>query len=80
MVLGNVKFQEVRTTLREIRKKKGLTLADVSALTGFSKSAICLYELNKRGLSVKKAKVFAEIYGCRWEELYEEDKTDGKTA
>ena len=34
-------------------------------------------ENGKRGLSVKKAKVLARVYGCVWEELFEDDENDG---
>ena len=46
-------------------------------LTGISKPAISLYENHKRGLSVKRAKMLAKVYGCVWEELFEDEDDDG---
>ena len=59
--------------LREKRKAAGLSMNQVAKLTGISKPAISFYENHKRNLSVKKAKIFAKVYGCVWEELYEDD-------
>jgi len=62
--------------LREKRKAAGLSLNQVKKLTGISKPALSMYEHGKRGLSVKKARVLAKVYGCVWEELYD-DEDDG---
>lgn len=63
--------------LREKRKAAGLSINQVVKLTGISKPSISCYENHKRGLSVKKAKVLAKVYGCVWEELFEDDDDDG---
>lgn len=59
--------------LREMRKKAGLSMNQVARLTGVSKAALSLYENGHRGLSVKRAKMLARVYGCVWEELFEDD-------
>lgn len=63
--------------LREKRKAAGLSINNVVSLTGISKASISLMENHKRGLSVKKARVLAKVYGCEWEELFEDDEEDG---
>lgn len=63
--------------LREKRKAAGLSINNVVALTGISKSTISQIENGKRGLTVKKAKILAKAYGCVWEELFEDDEEDG---
>lgn len=64
--------------LREKRKAAGLSINDVVKLTGISKPAISLYENHKRNLSVKRAKLLAAVYGCVWEEFFEDEEPAAK--
>ena len=64
-------------TLREKRVQAGLSMNQVSRMTGVSKTALSLYENGHRDLSVKRARVLAKAYGCSWEELYGDDEDDG---
>lgn len=48
--------------LKELRKKKGLTLSEVAAAMGVSRQAYSYYENNKRDPDTAMVKALAEFY------------------
>ena len=59
--------------LRELRKKIGLTQADVENLTGIDASAQSFYEIKLRKPTVKDAKKYGELFGFQWSEIFEDN-------
>jgi transcriptional regulator with XRE-family HTH domain len=57
--------------LKGMRKKAGLTIRDVVEMTGeeIDKTTISRIERDERGLSLKAAFYFSEIYGANLDEL-----------
>jgi len=66
----------IRIGLRERRKAAGLSLRNIQEITGISKPSMSMYENGKRGLTIKRARILAKVYGCNWKELYD-DENDG---
>lgn len=65
--------------IREIRKAKNLTLADVSAKTGVTIAYLSDIERgNRHGSSVTRRKI-ADVLGCTVDEL-KEGRADGKAV
>lgn len=55
--------------LREIRKRKHLTLKQVAALLNISESAVCLYEQGKRTPNIETAFRLSVALDCTIDEL-----------
>lgn len=60
--------------LREIRKEKALTEAEVSAKAGITQQYYNFIENGKRRPSVAVAKKIAEVLGFDWTRFYETDE------
>lgn len=58
--------------LREIRKSRGLTLADIAIAAKTTTVTISRYEKGKRKPSVKMAKKLGPLYGIPWTEFFKE--------
>lgn len=58
--------------LRERRKARGLTLADVASAAKTTPVTISRYERGKRKPSVKMAKVLGPLYGVPWTDFYKD--------
>lgn len=65
--------------IRKMRLVGGYTLKEIADKLDCSIPALCMYEHGKRPLPVYKARRLADIYGCAWYELYE-DEEDGKAV
>ena len=61
------------TKMRMLRKASGLTMKEVAQRVGRTEGCISLYETGRREPSVKMAKKLAQVLGCVWEELYDDD-------
>jgi transcriptional regulator with XRE-family HTH domain len=59
--------------LREIRKERGMTLAEVAEQTGLSKGFLSLLERNETAPSVPTLFKISEVLGVRVGSLFEED-------
>lgn len=64
--------------LKEIRKQKGMTLAEVAQEAGISESYYCQIEGKKRGVTVKTAKRIAAAIGFDWQRFYDETVVETK--
>lgn len=62
------------TKLRELRKSKGMTMKELGAAIGKTESCISLYETGVSVPPVRVARKIANVLGCVWEELYEDDE------
>ena len=73
-VVCRMQTQKGGTTLidlRSIRKRKNLTLAQLSELTGLSDSYLCLIENADRTPSVPAAKRIAKVLGFDWTRFFD---------
>ena len=68
-----MKNELVVSRIRRYRRKAGLTQTQVANAVGNTVGCISQYETGLRGLPVPVAKKLAEIYGCKWTDLYEDD-------
>ncbi len=59
--------------LRDERRKRHLTQAELAKAVGMTTATISRYETGKRRISIKAAKVIAPILGIKWIRLIEED-------
>lgn len=59
--------------IRELRKRKGLTMKQLGEKVGKTEACICQYETGLRTPPVKVAMKIAKSLDCVWEELYLED-------
>ncbi|KMK75414.1 helix-turn-helix domain-containing protein [Alkalihalobacillus pseudalcaliphilus] len=66
-----MRYRIKRCRLPELMQKKKLTQADLVVLTGWHKSSINRWRSGEVKMTLPVAKVFAEILGCRIEDLYE---------
>ena len=56
-------------SLREARKKAGMSMQELAKLVGVSPAAICRYEQGKRVPKTQIAKRLAEVLNLVWYEL-----------
>lgn len=61
--------------IREVRKARKFTQAELAKCTGISAVCISRYERGKRKLDVEDAKRIADALGCKLDDL-----VDGRTA
>lgn len=59
----------MRITLRAARVNAGLTQAEACRALGLSKGTVASYEANKTMPTIEMAKKFAELYGCKVEDI-----------
>lgn len=64
--------------LKELRKKKGLTLSEVAQAMGVSRQAYSYYENDKRDPDTAMVKALAEFYGVTTDYLLGRDETEIK--
>ena len=63
----------MRTWLKEIRAKKGLTQQEVANAANVDVTMICKIELGERRPSVEVAKKIASVMGFNWTRFFEDD-------
>ena len=61
----------MRPWLKEIRKKKGLTLKEAAVKCGISASYMDKIERGERDVSVRTAKQIADALDFRWSQFFE---------
>lgn len=57
--------------LKEIRKKRNLTVAELAERVGTTEASISRYETGSRKLSVEMAKKIADVLKVKWWKLYD---------
>lgn len=62
--------------LKELRKKKGLTLAEVAQAVGVTRQAYSYYENDKRDPDTAMVKTLAEFYGVSTDYLLGRDESE----
>lgn len=67
---------EPNEILKKIREDKGLTMKEVSAVTGMATSLISDYETGKKAIGMKVAIRFADYYGVSLDYLMGREKSD----
>ena len=60
--------------IRNLRKRKGLTMKALGQKIGRTEACICQYETGIRTPPVAVAKRMAVALGCVWEEIYEDEE------
>ena len=63
----------MRTWLKEMRAKKGLTQQEVANAANVDVTMICKIEQGERRPSVEVAKKIAAVLGFDWTRFYEDD-------
>ena len=63
----------MRTWLKEIRAKKGLTQQEVANAANVDVTMICKIELGERRPSVEVAKKIASVMGFNWTRFFEDE-------
>lgn len=58
--------------LRELRKKSGLKLREVSGLTGYTLDGISKDERGERQLTTTKIATYAKVYGCSPKDIFDD--------
>lgn len=56
--------------LKDLRRQKGATLADVGNAIGASRSGVCQYENNRNGAPFHRVKALADYFGVNVLDLY----------
>lgn len=59
----------MKTNLRSLRTASNITQAELSRMTGISQTAICLYEKEKIGMSLRNAAKITEALGVTLNDL-----------
>lgn len=57
--------------LKEIRKKRNLTVAELAERVGTTEASISRYETGNRKLPVEMAKKIADVLKVKWWKLYD---------
>ena len=57
--------------LKEIRKKRNLTVAELAERVGTTEASISRYETGSRKMSVEMAKKIADVLKVKWWKLYD---------
>lgn len=60
----------MQESLRDLRKKTGLTMKEVANKLGISESHYCLIENGKRRPSPENAQLIAELLNFDWRQFY----------
>lgn len=76
-ILYSVNF---KTTLKQLRKKAGLTQAELALAIGTSQAAVAAYETGTKAPELAKLPAIAKALGVSVAELFEEGKTGEQTA
>lgn len=66
-------------SLREVRKKSGMTLRDLSEKVGVTAQAISRYEKGERTPTVKTAKKIGKILGISWYDIIDNREAEQNT-
>ena len=66
------------TCLREARRKRNLTQAELAEAAKLTTATISRYETGRRRVSIKAAKVLGEVLGVHWYDLVEDDGDSGE--
>jgi transcriptional regulator with XRE-family HTH domain len=61
--MNRVYLQKFAENLKKIRKFKGLTQDDLSAIDGISRSTIGMVETAKTDITLSKIKIIADVLG-----------------
>ena len=64
--------------LREARRKRNLTQAELAEAAKLTTATISRYETGRRRVSIKAAKVLGEVLGVNWYDLVEDDGDPGE--
>ena len=57
--------------LKEIRKKRNLTVAELAERVGTTEASVSRYETGRRKLPVEMAKKIADVLKVKWWKLYD---------
>ena len=76
-ILYSVNF---KTTLKQLRKKAGLTQAELAVAIGTSQAAVANYESGSKAPELAKLPAIAKALGVAVAELFEEGQTGQQAA
>lgn len=60
--------------LKTMRLKHGMSQEDIAEKLNINRSTIAMIETGKNKLTVSLAKKLAELFGCKWTELFDEEE------